>query len=148
MIQLRKFKESDRDYLTRSVIYSFLNSSAEAKRIHKDSYLRAHNKTVNGLLDNCQCLLSVDSEDPDLIYGFVIFEDLKEYDILHYIYVRKEFRSKGVAHKMLEAMKSKNTSAALSHLVDDFTPARLKKYWPDKVIYDPYLRGNAYRRLH
>lgn len=146
MIQQRKFKESDRDYLTRSTIYSFLSGSAEAKRIHKDSYMQAHNKTVNGLLDNCECIIMCDSEDPDLIYGFAIHEKLKDYDVLHYIYVRKDFRTKGIAHKMLDSIKSDNRSVAMSHLTDDFKPARLRKYWPEKVVYDPYLRSSAYRR--
>ena len=148
MIQQRKFKDSDRDFVTNSLIRSFLSGSSEARQIHKDSYLRAHNKTVNGLLDNCSCTIMCDSEDSDLIYGFMIYEQLKDYDVLHYIYVRKTFREKGLAHKMLEACKSKNGSVALSHKTDDFKPARLKKYWKDKIIYDPYLRGNAYRRLH
>ena len=146
MIQKRQFKESDRDYVVRSTLYSFLNGSEEAKRIHKDSYMRAHNKTINGLLDNCECVIMCDSEDSDLIYGFAIYEKLKDYDVLHYIYVRKDFRTKGVAHKMLDHMKSSNDSLAMSHLTDDFKPAKLKKYWPGKIIYDPYIRASAYRR--
>jgi hypothetical protein len=144
----RKFKENDRDYITRTVIHSFLNGSKEAQKIHKDSYMQAHNKTVNGLLDNCFCGIVCDSQDEDLIYGFVIYESLKEYDVLHYLYVRKEFRGKDVAGTMLRNIKSDNNSVAISHQTDDFRPARLKKYWSGKVIYDPYLRGNAYRRLH
>ena len=126
---------------------SFLSGSSEAKKIHKDSYMNAHNKTINGLLDNCECIVTCDEEDPDLIYGFMIYEHLKDYDVLHYIYVRNSFRGKALAGKMLEVCKSKNDSVALSHLTDEFRPARLKKHW-GKVIYDPYLRGNAYRRIH
>lgn len=147
MTQIRKFKETDRDYVSRSVIYSFLNGSEEIKKITKDSYLRAHNETVNGLLNNCECLLVVDDQDPDLIYGFAIYENLKECDVLHYIYTRKEFRDRGVGRKLIEAIRSSQNTVALSHLTDSFKPARLKKYWPEKVIYDPYLRGHAYRRF-
>lgn len=134
----RKFKESDRDYVTRSILFSFLHGSKECQRINKDSYMQAHNITVNKLLDSCDCLVICDPVDEDLIYGFVIYENLKHYDILHYIYVRKDFRHLGLVKEMIDAIK-KVKNLALSHLTDDFRPARLKKYW-DKVIYDPYLR--------
>lgn len=134
----RKFKETDRDYVTRSVLFSFLSGSKECQRINKDSYMQAHNQTVNKLLDTCECIVICDPEDNDLIYAFSIFENLKNYDILHYLYVRKDFRHLGLVKEMIaKIIKVKNVG--LSHLTDDFRPARLKKYW-DKVIYDPYLR--------
>jgi GNAT superfamily N-acetyltransferase len=126
---------------------SYLSGSQEIRRINKDSYLTAHNKTLNGLLDNCECKIVCDTEDPDLIYGFIIYESMKEWDVIHYIYIRKDFRGRGLADKLIFEACTGNTQLVLSHLTDDFKPAKLKKYW-SKVIYDPYLQSNAQRRIH
>lgn len=138
--QQRKFKETDRDYITRSVLFSFLNGSKEIQRINKDSYMQAHNQTINKVIDRCECEVVCDEQDPDLIYGFIIYENLKNFDVIHYVLVRKDFRHLGLAKQMINSIV-KTKSCAISHLTDEFRPARLKKYW-DKVIYDPYLRAS------
>lgn len=142
----RNFKESDRDYVTRSLLFSLMNGSKEVQKINRDSYMSAHNQTVNKLLDNCECLVICDAEDVDLIYAFAIFQNAPKFDILHYIYVRKDFRHQRLAAELLTKInsQSKNRSVAASHLTDEFRMARLKKYW-DKAIYDPYARLFANR---
>jgi hypothetical protein len=135
---LRKFKETDRDFITRSVLMSFMNGSKEVQKINRDSYMRAHNTTLNKLLDKCECIVSCDPEDQDLVYGFALYDNGEVFDVLHYIYVRKTFRKNRVAAELLSTIQNKR-NLAISHLTDDFRPARLKKYW-EKVIYDCYLR--------
>jgi GNAT superfamily N-acetyltransferase len=138
---IREFKETDRDYVARSVLYSFMNGSKEVQKINRDSYFQAHNLTVNNLLNHCKCLVICDGEDFDLIYAFIIYENLEKFDVLHYLYVRKEFRHNRFAAELLAKMKSegKNRNLSISHLTDEFRPARLKRLW-EKVIYDPYAR--------
>lgn len=127
---------------------SYLSGSQEIRKINKDSYLTAHNKTVNGLLDNAECRIVCDKEDQDLIYGFIIYQKMNDWDVIHYVYVRKDFRGRGIADEMIFNSHSEDTKQlAISHKTDDFTPARLKKYW-SKVIYDPYLQSMASRRIH
>lgn len=138
MIQ-RPLRESDRDYVVRCVLFSFLSGSREAQRIHKDSYMRSHNDTVNGLLDHCSTIILCDEEDQDLIYGFLIFDHLPEIDVIHYVYMRKDFRGKGFIGDTIKSIKRKDR-LALSHLTDSFKPARLKSIWSN-VIYDSYLRS-------
>ena len=136
-MNVRSFKETDRDFIIKSVLFSFMNGSKEIQKINRDSYMHGHNKVLNNLLDKCDCLIACDPEDSDLIYGFVIFGETPTYDILHYIYVRKPFRKNAYAKSLLENVHRKN-QLSLTHLTDDFKPARLKKYW-EKVIFDRYL---------
>lgn len=136
-MNFRDFKESDRDYITRSFLFSYLGSSSEAKRCNKDCYMVGQNKVINNLLDNNKCIVAADLQDSDLIYGFVIYEIAPTTDILHYCYIRKDFRNNGIVHLMIKQCQ-KNDILAISHLTDDIKPARLKKFW-NKVIYDPYL---------
>ncbi len=135
---LRKFKETDRDFITRSILMSFMHGSKEVQKINRDSYMQAHNGTLNKLIDNCESLIICDPEDEDLIYGFIIYENGEKFDVLHYIYVRKAFRKNRFAAELLSKVFKKR-NLAVSHMTDEFKPARLKKLW-EKVIYDPYLR--------
>ena len=115
-----------------------MNGSKEIQKINKDSYMQAHNKTVNKLLDRCECLIVCDPEDEDLIYSFAIYENLSRFDIIHYLYTRKDFRGQGFIKKCLERIH-KTENVAISHLTDDFKPARLKTLWT-RATYDPYTR--------
>jgi len=145
MIKKRDLQKNDREYITRSVLMSFLAGSAEIKKINKDSYLRSHNETVNGLIDNCEVIIMCDNDETGLIYGFALFQNLEDLDILHYIYVRRDFRGRGICAQMLEHISSADKTCTISHLTDDFKPAKLKKYW-SKVIYDPYARLIAFKK--
>lgn len=136
--KIRNFVESDRDFVTKSLLFSFMNGSKEIQKINRDSYMQAHNKTVNKLLDRCDCLIVCDPEQADLIYGFVIYENLSKFDIIHYMYARKDFRKHGFIKQCLEQIH-KTENLALSHLTDEFKPARLKTLWT-RVTYDPYTR--------
>lgn len=132
-------QDSDRDYVTRTILMSFQAGSKEVRKINQDSYLQAHNKTINKILDRSKCLIVCDEEDEGLIYSFLIFEHGGNFDFLHYIYTRKNFRNNGFVKAQLTAL-GKNKTLVITHLVDNFQPARLKEYW-DKVIYDPYARA-------
>ena len=136
MIKFRQFKETDRDYLTRSVLFSYLGNSSEVKRINKDSFMIGENKVINALINKCEVMVCCDDQDDDLIFGFVIYENVKDWDICHYVYLRKDFREKGIVQLLIKQIQ-KTEQLSLSHLTDQIKPARLKKYW-QKVIYDPY----------
>ena len=139
MIKIRPMEKTDRDYITRSVLMSFMSGSREIQKINKDAYLKSHNETLNSILDSVSTIVICDDQEDGLVYGFIIFETAPLADILHYLYIRRDFRGKGLATKLLEIAKTKNTLCVMSHLTDDFKPARLKKYW-SKVLYDPYTR--------
>lgn len=140
MIKFRDFKETDRDYITRSLLFSFLGGSKEAQRVLKDAYMVGHNKVTNFLIDNCKIIVACDDVDEDLIFAFCIYENLKKHDVIHYIYIRKDFRKQGIVHLIFKRIQQ-NSMAVISHMTDEIRPARLKKFW-DKVSYDPYLRSN------
>ena len=76
MIKFRQFKETDRDYVTRSVLFSYLGNSSEVKRINKDSFMIGENKVINALINKCEVMVCCDDQDDDLIFGFVIYENV------------------------------------------------------------------------
>lgn len=137
---VRELRASDRDYITRTMLYGHFSLSSCAKKNNRDSFLTGHNKIINALLDHAKTLVIADPEDSDLIYAFIIYEQgVGEYDICHYAHVRKDFRGLGLLKNLVEVIKTKD-NLSLSHWSDDTRPARLKKYY-SKVICDQYIRN-------
>lgn len=94
------------------------------------------NRIINALINKCEVLVCCDDQDDDLIFGFAIYDNVKDWDIVHYIYLRKDFREKGITQLLIKQIQ-KTEQLSISHLTDQIKPARLKKFW-QKVIYDPY----------
>lgn len=138
---VRQLRASDRDYLTRTMLYSHFALSAHAKTCNRDSFFTGHNKIINSLLDHCETLIIADPEDSDLIYSFIIYEQsLGEFDVIHYAHTRKDFRKLGLLKNLAEVIKTRE-SLAISHCNEEIRPARLKQYYK-KVIVDHYLVMN------
>lgn len=135
---VREFQESDRAYITRTVLFAMLENDKQTRRVNKDSFLSAHNKILNAVINNSKCLVIADPEENKLIYGFIIYEQSQgDYDIIHFAYIRKDFRGLGLLSNLKEVIQTKR-NLAITHLTDSITPARLKQHY-DKVIYDNYL---------
>lgn len=135
---VREFQEHDRAYITRTVLFSMLENDKQTRRINKDSFLNAHNKIINAILNHSKCLVIADPEEPKLIYGFIIYDQEQgNYDVIHFAYIRKDFRELGLLKNLKEVIKTRD-NLAITHITDSITPARMKKHY-SKVIYDPML---------
>jgi hypothetical protein len=113
-----------------------LQLDSHAQRINKDSFLTGHNKVINSILNYAKCLVICDPVESNLLYGFIIFETRGEFDMIHYAYIRKDFRGLGLLKNIVDIVKTKK-NLSISHTNSEIKPAKLKKYW-DKVIFDCY----------
>jgi GNAT superfamily N-acetyltransferase len=78
-----------------------------------------------GVLVMVACL----KEDNDVILGYSITERIKDYNVLHWIYVKKEWRRIGIAKDLLPARIDICT-----------TMTKLgKQLKPKSVVFDPFL---------
>jgi len=135
---IRDFKETDRGYICSCILNGIWALDSATRRNNKDSFLVGHNIIINSILSRSKCLVVADPLEPKLIYGFIIFEQGKgNFDILHYAYLRKDFRKLGLLKSLVSVIKTKDY-LSISHINDEIKPARLKEYW-NKVIYDGYL---------
>jgi len=142
---VRELRASDRDYITRTMLYSHFALSSHARQCNRDSYFTGHNKIINSLLDHCETLIVADPEDSDLIYSFIIYEkSLGDFDVIHYAHTRKDFRKLGLLKNLIEVIKTRE-SLAISHVNEEIRPARLKQFYK-KVIVDNYLLMNIGRK--
>ena len=62
-------------------------------------YTRRWREVIQMLLGRAQVSIAYDDDMPQVIIGFLVFEHGTP-DVVHYIYVRREFRRKHVAHDL------------------------------------------------
>ena len=69
-----------------------------------------------------QILMCVDKEDPEIIYGYVVWEQ----DVVHWLYVKYAFRKMGLASYLLEMLPASAKrqhsiqTKAGQHLIDKY----------------------------
>jgi len=107
-----------------------------AKAIPKGIYFLNHNKLINYHLDFCTTMVARD--DDGFILGFICFQNINKpserFDLMHFLFVRKEARKNGIGGALLKEMKSA-PDLFYTHQGD------LYKLWDkyEKKVFNPYL---------
>lgn len=139
-IKIRTFQEEDRSFILDSFLKSFHRESTFARNIRSEDYFKAHRSIAEALLEESQVLVACDKEDPDLIFGYFIFNP--EEMVAHYIFVKKAFRDCGIARALFkESGLSKEGEITFTHWTK--VMGSLVYKFP-AIRYNPYL---ALRRL-
>lgn len=64
-------------------------------------YYRWHRAVRQTILDRGTCLVAVDSEEPDYLWGYICFEPIKSDLVVHWTYVRSSERRQRVGYRLL-----------------------------------------------
>lgn len=121
---LRPMGEDDRNY----VLSAFLNDFQRSKwaKVVGGAYFTGHARLIQKLMDHASVTLCVWKDSPDFIIGFAVSGPGA---VVHYVYVRKDWREKGIAKMLLAPFLGKH--CRVTHAVTD-------KRLPDKWTLDPY----------
>ncbi len=87
----------DSAFVIDSWLRSYYGHSFFTQEIPKAVFFRAHSEIIKKFLIRGTVKLAVKREDPDIILGYIAFEDKK----LHYIYIKENFRGFGLCRKLL-----------------------------------------------
>jgi len=146
LILLRETLKEDYPFILSSFLQSFRINSATGKDISKAVYFANQERLISSFLERDNSLVLSSKEDPELIYGYILFSALRNnpniIPVIHYIYVKAAYRKMGFCDLMLKAVKEyanapDNIPMAVTHQTKD-SKEYLKKY---KFIYNPYLLG-------
>lgn len=77
-----------------------------------DLYRQLFSDVQARLLARSKCLVAVNPEDSNQIFGFCVYEP-EAPPVLHWIQVKKDFWRKGIAHSLLEAAGIKRDQPAI-----------------------------------
>lgn len=114
----------DRNYVLASWLEDFRGS--RWARAIGGAYYQGHAKVVSKLLDNASVMLCVWDSAPDYILGWACTGPGA---IVHYCYVRNDWRGKGIAKMLLGPFIGKTCQV---------THVKLDKRLPDGWILNPY----------
>ena len=100
MILIRPYRGSDHDFICSSYLNStYFNSIDKSTRqVKKHDHDLAMDRKINSLIGESVVLVACPEDDPELIVGYLI----GVHNVLHYIYVKKDFRQMGVCNELLK----------------------------------------------
>jgi GNAT superfamily N-acetyltransferase len=128
---IRVMKESDLSFIFNSWLKSFFHSSSFAKDIDKDIYYKYHKLVIERILSRLPTVyVACDSTHLETVFGYILGEG----EVLHFLYVKKDFRKLGIGTSLLEVY---GVPEYISHLTKD--AKKLSDKHKPKMRYNPYV---------
>lgn len=123
---------------------SFLNElrkSYPANQIPSRIYVKQQHDVVEFLLAHSTTMVISYPEDPSVLVGYVVYDQLPEALVLHWVCVDGDHRRKHHAAELIAYALGERKLVIATHVVDKFSI--LKHKIPGcSVIYDPYFIAN------
>jgi len=92
----------DLTFIMSSWLKSYRNSDF-ANFLSNDVYYKSHAIVIQEILDRSNVAMIVDPQDPNHLYGYIVFENFKGSFVLHYIYIKYAYRNLGLCKDALQA---------------------------------------------
>ena len=146
---MRPPMQGDIQFILSSWLKSFRNSEF-ANYIPNKLYYEFHGSLVKNIIARSLVSILCDVEDPEHVYGYVVYELLGDVFILHYIYIKYNFRNLGLCRTALKAVYPQfgnvesfitHPDKVLSRIVNNEikkTSFFIKKRDDYKLIYNPF----------
>lgn len=134
---LRETTSNDTNFIFNSFLRSF-HAAYPNKYVPDALFYKPQSRIITYLLDTADCLIACYPEAPEQIIGWILSQPRSEATVIHYLYIKNQYRKQGIAKDILSQVLNGNSLVIASHLCDDFGIMR-KKVPGAKVIYDPFL---------
>ena len=134
---IRPANETDTNRIYSDWLRSYRQNSTTLKDLSEKIFFNEHRKVITDIIKRGKVLVLADKLDDYVVAGFICFEP----QILHYIYIIKDFRKLGLATELMEAANFKRGQELLiSHCVYSYAPVHFFKNY--LAVFNPY---KAYR---
>lgn len=143
-ITYRRMEEGDTGFIFSTWLKSYRNSEW-AKSMSNDVFFSNHKEIVRKILANPNTTVTLicANDAPDQIYGYVVAEIVGASAIVHFLYVKYNFRKMGMMGELMEELGYLSTPDAqsnfITHLPRNYTTLK-DKY---SLEYCPYLLPNG-----
>jgi len=103
--------------------------------MNKDLFCQEQHALIERLLKRCKILIACNQQFEDQIYGYIVYEVIDKTLVLHFIYIRFDFRQFGIASKLLSLANNIKTD---DRVYTQPTPAwkHLVSKWG--VVFNPF----------
>jgi GNAT superfamily N-acetyltransferase len=131
---MRRATEADLNFIVSGWVRSYRGASWQYLEIPSNIYWDAEEAKIKRVLQNSLTWILTSKDDPAQYFGFICFVCAAESNILHYVYVKKAFRSFGFATKMIED-HLRMPDRQCTYLTRNFAGIHKKM----EFTYNPYL---------
>lgn len=135
-LMIRQAMPSDASFIIHSWLQSFREGDM-VEGVPNQIYYHHHHKLVTNLLRRAAVTVISDPSAPEVVFGWFCWESCDRGIIIHYAYVKNEFRRSRLASRVLdEILDSEQPEYVfVTHRVDPMGFEFRKRRW----IYNPYL---------
>lgn len=129
LVALRNCNHGDINFVYSSWLRSLRQGSAYYRSIPHKIYFKAHEASIKNTLTESSVVIASPVSEPEIIVGYLVWEDRSDrYVVLHYCYVKKEFRRMGLATHMINSIAGDRDLIA-THYTDKFRNVHFNPYF-------------------
>ena len=137
LVVLRALEETEVNFVYHSWLRSLRSGNSFYKRIPSIIYFENHRKRLYRILDRSHCLVATPKDHPEIVVAYIVWENLDDdREIIHYIYVKSDYRVMGLANLLVEV------AAADREIITTHRTDSLPQKGSDRYIFNPYLMEN------
>ncbi len=138
-VRIRPASEGDINFIFSSWLKSYRDSFF-ANCISTTVYYAEHHKVVERLLKSCEVYVACSDTDISELYGFICGERVDGILVIHYTYVKHNFRWLGIGRKLFEQFNHDGVGAGIyTHLTKSSRPLANKFGF----VHSPYVALTA-----
>lgn len=135
-IKYRDMASEDQSFVFSAWLRSVRNESPAYSMVTDRLFFKEHHDVVERLFSASPVVVACLADDPSVLIGFACGDHTKH--VVHYFYVKSDFRRMGIATAMLKVLRVdiKNPEAQTTHWTRFCSKARHKILG---LAYNPYL---------
>jgi GNAT superfamily N-acetyltransferase len=139
-IRFRAASEEDIGFIFNSWLKSFRHSYF-AKVISNTIYYEEQHKILEALIKASKVIVACDEKDTSQIYGYAVGDEIDNFLIIHYVYVKHSFRNMGIGKALLNVFDHSPEKAAIYTMHTRTCERLAPKY---NFVYHPYIIFSHY----
>lgn len=102
--EIRVMDEGDQGFVYNTWMKQTFDTIPYKFMLNED-FRKEHSKVVNRHMRRGTNLVACDVQDPSVIFGYVISEELEDFVCIDFIYVKTAFRGMGICKHLLNSVK-------------------------------------------
>ncbi len=132
LISVRAAVETDHNFIYATWLRGLYYGNSFFKLSDKNEFMERYEHVIRNLLfrGSVETRVACLNDDPDAIIGYSLVEQYPNISVLHWVFVKPEWRRVGVASDLIP-----DSVSAVTHIVDSICQLKLK----DKAKSEKYL---------
>lgn len=141
LVGFRAFAETDQSFIFATWLRGLYYGNSFFRQIEKDAFMEKYTFVIRNTIFRPSTSVNIAAlkEDSDTIIGYSVTENFGEFDALHWVFVKLEWRGQGIAKDLIP-----DNVSVVTHSVDSNYSVKLKpKTKSDKWLsnYDLKLKN-------